>query len=237
MRFSRILSFGRTGEELLRILALQPATLNGLRVLDCPGGPGSLSSSLRCHGALPTAVDPAYALPREHLEAQTLRDIQAVADQLDDDPIFRDDFDKTSYLASKRQAYRQFLDDRQAHPGDYIAAALPDLPFADQSFDLVVSCSLLFSYAPAADGGLLEGPGLDLAWHRSALRELMRVTASEIRVYPAHTQFGAEAVIHPFVEPLLTSLQPGWTARLFHAGCHQGLRGDTVGLVFQRARK
>jgi hypothetical protein len=89
------------------------------------------------------------------------------------------------------------MEGRAAQPGDYVVAALPQLPFADQSFHLVLSGSLLLSYAPVADGGLMEGEGLDLAWHERALKELLRVAAEEVRLYPAHTQHGAEAVVHP----------------------------------------
>lgn len=235
MRFPRILSFGRTGDELLDVFALRPASLEGLRVLDCPGGPGSLSRALRRQGAQPTAVDPNYALPPVEFETCTLGDIAAVADQIAGDDIFRPDFDRNRYVASKFEAYRQFLDDRAAHPGDYVAASLPHLPFADQSFDLVLSSSLLFSYSPVADGGLLDGAGLGLEWHHQALQELLRVTASELRVYPAHTQYGPKAVLHPYVKPLLGSIHRDWMTRVFRSDCDQGLKGDTVGLMFRRA--
>lgn len=234
MRFPRILSFGRAGEELLDVFALQPASLQGFRVLDCPGGPGSLSRALRRHGAHPIAVDPGYALPPDELEACTLRDIAAVADQMAGDEIVRPDFDQSRYLASRFKAYQQFVEDRAAHPGDYVAASLPCLPFADQSFDLVLSSSLLFSYSPVADGGLLEGEGLGLDWHCRALHELLRVTARELRVYPAHTQHGSEAVPHPYVKPLLETIDPEWRSRLFQSLCDQGIKGDTTGLLFRR---
>jgi hypothetical protein len=234
MRFPRILSFGRTGEELLDVFALQPASLQGLRVLDCPGGPGSLSSALRRHCAHPTAVDPGYALLPDEFESCTLRDIAAVAEQIAGDPIFRTNFDETRYIASKVKAYEEFVEDREAHPGDYVAASLPDLPFADQSFDLVLSSSLLFSYSPAADGGLLEGEALDLQWHRQALEELMRVTACELRIYPAHTQHGSQAVLHPYVQPLLETIDPVWRCRHFQSLCDQGIKGETIGLLFRR---
>lgn len=235
MRFPRILSFGRTGDELLDVFTLRPAALEDLRVLDCPGGPGSLSSALRRHGAHPTAVDPGYALPPDELEACTLRDIAAVADQMAGDEIFRPDFDQSRYLASRFKAYQQFVEDRIAHPEDYIAASLPCLPFADQSFDLVLSSSLLFSYSPVADGGLLEGEGLGLDWHCRALHELLRVTACELRVYPAHTQHGSKAVLHPYIEPMLATVAPAWTSSLFQSAFDQGVKGDTVGLLFRRA--
>jgi hypothetical protein len=179
-------------------------------------------------------VDPGYALPPDAFESSTLRDIAAVAEQIIGDEIFRTDFDQRRYVASKIEAYQQCIEDRTAHPGDYVAASLPNLPFADQSFDLVLSSSLLFSYSPAVDGGLLEGEGLGLDWHRQALQELMRVAACELRVYPAHTQYGSEAVLHPYVKPLLETIDPAWRSRLFQSLCDQGIKGDTKGILFRR---
>jgi hypothetical protein len=65
------------------------------------------------------------------------------------------------------------------HPGHHVAAALPDLPFADGAFDLVLSSHLLFTYADRLDAG----------FHVAALRELARVGA-EVRVYPLVDQAG-----------------------------------------------
>jgi hypothetical protein len=41
----------------------------------------------------------------------------------------------------------RFAADIRRHPGRYIAGQLPELPFADASFDLVLSSHLLFSYS------------------------------------------------------------------------------------------
>ncbi len=235
MRFDRILSFGRTGEELLEMFALEPRHLVGLRVLDCPGGPGSLSTELRALGAHPTAADPSYALSPEELDARTRADISAVASQLPGDSSIRDNFDRAGYVEAKEEAFRQFQRDRQTHPGGYVAAGLPALPFADGSFDLVLSGSLLFAYAPVSDGGLMEGPGLGLEWHQRALAELLRVCRGELRIYPAHTLQGEAAVLHPYVEPLLQHGPPGWSHDTFLCRYDQGIKGEVVGLRLFRA--
>ena len=234
MRFERILSFGRTGEELLAMFALEARQLHGLRILDCPGGPGSLVPLLRSLGGLPTAVDPSYALDAAELEHRTHADIAVVAEQLPGDASVGDDFDHAGYRDAKLEALRQFLSDRQAHPGDYVPASLPELPFADGSFDLVLSGSLLFAYAPVAAGGLLEDPGLGLDWHRAALAELLRVSATEVRIYPAHTLQGDGARLHRYVGPLLEGLPPLWRSELFQTLYDQGLKGDLVGLRLVR---
>jgi len=77
----------------------------------------------------------------------------------------RPGFDLEPVRRSHLESLEAFLADREAHPERYLAASLPELPFASGSFDLVLSGHLLFSYAPVADGGLMTGSGLDLPWH------------------------------------------------------------------------
>ncbi len=73
-------------------------------------------------------------------------------------------------------ALKQFLADyRRAYPLDrYVCAELPDLPFADQSFDIALCGHLLFIY-----------PNLfDLDFCERAIRELCRVSVEEVRIHP-----------------------------------------------------
>jgi hypothetical protein len=159
----------------------------GARVLDCPGGPGSLAARLRPCGIDVTAVDPLYALGDEALEQRALADLERTLATLAASDDLRPDFDLQACRRQHMAALQAFLADRRARPDRYIAASLPDLPFPARAFDLVLSGHLLFSYAPRRDGGLMVGDGLDLAWHRRALAELCRVSALEVRLYPAHT--------------------------------------------------
>jgi hypothetical protein len=73
-----------------------------------------------------------------------------------------------------RAASERFLADYARHPGRYVAAVLPRLPFATDAFDLVLSEDFLFLYDDR----------FDLAFHREALRELARVAGGEVRVFP-----------------------------------------------------
>lgn len=59
----------------------------------------------------------------------------------------------------------------------YVAATLPQLPFRDGRFAMTLSGFLLFTHP-------------DLLDHRAALRELVRVTSGEVRVYPLHDTAG-----------------------------------------------
>ena len=57
--------------------------------------------------------------------------------------------------------------------GRYIDASLPNLPFPDQRFDLVLSAHLLFFYSA----------NRDLTFHLDAVRELLRI-GTEVRIFP-----------------------------------------------------
>ena len=127
--------------------------------------------------------DPAYAHPHELLTAR-------LRDELDRGRIWASthadryvwDFygGVDGHTRTRAVAAREFLADRAAHLERYRAAALPDLPFSDASFDLVLSSHLLFTYADR----------LDVAFHRAALRELVRVCRREVRVFPLVDQNG-----------------------------------------------
>ena len=44
MQFAQVVFYGRLGSQALTMFNLDPAQWRGARVLDCPGGPGSLSA-------------------------------------------------------------------------------------------------------------------------------------------------------------------------------------------------
>jgi len=168
MEFSKVVFYGRLGEQALKMFGLEEELerWRGVKVLDCPGGPGSLPALLRGHGCDVTAVDPLYALPLKELRRQALDDlettmaIQAASDDL------RSDFDLEACRQEHLHTMELFLADREAHPASYQAAALPKLPFADGSFPLVLSGHLLLAYAPLprwrADGRRGAGAGAGL---------------------------------------------------------------------------
>ena len=233
MEFDQAVFYGRLGNHALAMFNLDPADWRGARVLDCPGGPGSLSAELRAHRVDVTAVDPLYALEEAELEQRAKADLEAALAAMASTNNIRPDFDLAACRREHLEALEAFLGDRQTHPDRYVAASLPRLPFADQSFDLVVCGHLLFSYAPVSAGGLMPEPGMDLAWHRLALGELQRVSRRWLRLYPAHT-IERQARRHPYAETLLAELSAGWQGRFITTTYDQGHEGCTDGLELER---
>lgn len=234
--FEQIVFYGRLGEQALAMFDLveELPRWRGASVLDCPGGPGSLSARLRAEGIAVTAVDPLYALAPEELERRALADLECSLAILAASETLRADFDLQRCRQEHLEALQAFLADRHCHPHCYLAAALPQLPFADRSVDLVLSGHLLFSYAPQGDGGLMVRQGLDLNWHRAALAELCRVSRQAVRLYPAHTN-DLEARRHPYAEALLAELPEGWQGHFAASRYDQGHRGCRDALLLERS--
>jgi hypothetical protein len=236
MEFQKVVFYGRLGEQALKMFGLEGELerWRGVKVLDCPGGPGSLPALLRSHGCEVTAVDPLYDLPLEELRRQAIEDLETSMAVQAAGGDLRPDFDLEACRKEHLRTLDIFLADRAAYPTSYRAGALPHLPFAEGIFPLVLSGHLLISYAPSSEGGLMAGEGLDLAWHRKALAELCRVSGGEVRLYPAHT---VEPVVrrHPYAEALLAELPPGWHGRFVERSYDQGFAGRLEGLELVRS--
>jgi hypothetical protein len=98
---------------------------------------------------------------------------------------------------------------------------------------LKVNTSVKEKFYP--DGGLFEEDCFDLAWHRTAMLELLRVSRRQVRLYPAHT--GSRPTrLHPFVEPLLAQLPEPWSSHLQSTNYDQGFEGITPMLLLERGR-
>ena len=163
--------------DLAAMLGLRDADLLAGPVLDCPAGASGFAAGARAMGADITAVDPEYATPHRDLVARARRDTEYGNRYVHENPatyawgFFRDEAD---HLSRRMAAIDAFDADRRAHPGRYVAGALPNLPFADGEFRLVVSSHLLFVY-PDHFG---------YADHLRCAGELLRVAADEVRIFP-----------------------------------------------------
>jgi len=168
---------GRTFAEYRRMFDLTVESIRGKRVLDCPGGPGSFTAVASEFAASVTAVDPVYGPPAGDLESLCRRSVAENVEQLrEKEALFVwDEYgDPETRGRYQRAAAERFLADYAANPHRYVAAGLPELPFADDAVDLTVSGNLLFLYDDR----------LDEQFHVDAVDELLRVTAGELRVFP-----------------------------------------------------
>jgi SAM-dependent methyltransferase len=172
----------RSFAEYQAMFALTDADLAG-RLLDCPGGGAGFTAAVCERGGSAVAADPVYATPAPEL-------IRRLDDELRRGSAWaaahaeRYDWDfyggPAEHGRMREESARVFGADLLRHPDRYVTAALPDLPFSENSFDLVLSSHLLFTYADR----------LDPAFHVAALRELARVSRGRVRVFPLVDQAG-----------------------------------------------
>jgi hypothetical protein len=176
---SSVAFFGRSAAEYAAFFNLDLEGLRGRVVLDVAAGPSAFTAEANRAGVRATAVDPLYGCPPETLAAHVRLDYAKTVAQMRAKPeLFR-----LKHFASLDEAVRDrgaaaevFLRDYEAGFLDnrYVGEALPRLPFADGSFDLVLCAHLLFIYEKL----------FDYAFHLAACRELVRVSRGEVRIHP-----------------------------------------------------
>jgi SAM-dependent methyltransferase len=207
-RLQTVAFFGRTLAEYLQMFALDLESLRRGRVLDVASGPGSFVAEALALGLDATGCDPMYVEAPERIAAQGKADIDACREQIRSHPgtlVYRD-IDR--FYADKYAALERFAADfhRRHNDGRYVAGGLPNLPFEDRGFDVVLSANFLMIYAPLADGGMHDGTDFGLEFHRAAFRELARVTRRELRVAGMHT-WTQPPEPHPYCRPVTRVLE------------------------------
>jgi SAM-dependent methyltransferase len=178
-QLSSVAFFGRSLAEYVRFFPLDLDALRGRTVLDVAAGPSAFTAEATQRGIHATAVDPLYGYSPETLASHVRLDYARTLAQMRAKPeIFRlksfASFDEAE--ADRRAAAERFLADYEAGFLDnrYVGGALPRLPFADASFDLVLCAHLLFIYERL----------FDYDFHLAACKELVRVSKGEVRIHP-----------------------------------------------------
>jgi hypothetical protein len=146
LQLDRVVLLGRTFAEYRRYFLLEPDNLVGKTVLDVAGGVSSFCAEANAHGIHVTSFDPIYALTPEKIAERSEPDLESVFRTIGSVPTYRWSYYKTPDRMRdfRQRAYRIFLADYEAHPERYVAGELPNLPFADGSFDLTLE-SIFFS--------------------------------------------------------------------------------------------
>ena len=176
-----VLVSARSLAEYTDMFGLDGADLQG-RIVDCPGGAASAVAEICAAGGDAIAVDPQYARGADDLRGRILADVdrsvaQKQAREVDFDWDVRGGV--VGHEAIRRTAADRMLTDLEASPERYIAGALPSLPLASDSADLVLCSHLLFTYADR----------MDLTDHVDAIVEMARI-APEVRIYPLVDHLG-----------------------------------------------
>jgi hypothetical protein len=179
LQLDRVVLLGRTFEEYRRYFLLEPDDLIGKKVLAVAGEVSSFCAEANNRGIKVTAFDPIHSLPPEKIRERSESDLESVYRSIGRVPTYRWGFYKNpDYMRKLRERVSAiFFADYNTHPERYMAGELPILPFHDSEFDLTLVSYLLFAYQDR----------FDYKFHRDSIREIMRVTRVETRIYPTVT--------------------------------------------------
>ncbi|HLO87942.1 MAG TPA: class I SAM-dependent methyltransferase [Nostocaceae cyanobacterium] len=199
LQLDRIVFYGRTLSEYVQFFDLNLAEWQNRKILDCPSGAASFVAEACKMGIDAVAGDLLFNLDANTLISKGKTDVEHVIDRLASVAHLYnwEYYGDVEGLKTKRQtALQHFTQDYLIgrEVGRYIPAQLPHLPFADQSFDLVLSGHFLFTY----------GQNLDYDFHLQTVLEFYRVCSQQVRIYPIQ---GINSQLSPYVPQLISDLK------------------------------
>jgi hypothetical protein len=219
--------FGRSFAEYAQFFSLDVNALRGRDVLDVAAGPAAFTAEARARKINAVAVDPLYGSSVDLLSERVSSDYARMFAQMRAKPrLFRlksfASFDAAEL--DRRTAAQRFLNDYATHfvHNRYVPAALPRLPFFDGTFDLVLCAHLLFTYAAR----------YDYDWHLLACRELVRVSAGEVRIHPI---VRADGTTYPALARLRRELRESGITSEVRAVDYEFFTGSNSMLVLRRS--
>ncbi len=234
----KIVFFGRTFAEYQEMFSFTETELQGKRILDCPSGPDSFVAESYQRGLDVTGCDPVYenrSVPEVYAQAQAdiAQAIEKGRQKLEQFPTLTPEGFE-AFAQAKLEAMEKFVIDYGQRPEAYVAGRLPELPFADCSFDWVFSAHFLLAYSSLETGGILESSPFDFDFHCRAVLELLRVAQAQIRLYPLYTNNHPRRR-HAYVNPLIEYLEAkGHRTELLPSTYNQGSPVENFTLVVHK---
>ena len=188
---------GRTWLEYLKMFDLSSEELAGGKILDCAAGASSFTAEMSKRGFDVTAVDILYNEDPDVLCDKCRYHMKILVEGLGSVDHFVWSFfkDLEDLKNQRNQACREFIDDYRNQMGrKYITADLTRLPFEDNRFSVVLCSHLLFIYDHR----------LDYEFHLNSIKEMLRVTSRELRIYPLVKNKGIKS---EFIKRIINELQ------------------------------
>jgi hypothetical protein len=177
MELQNVVLLGRTFEEYCIYFQLAERDLRSSRILDLGAGLSSFCGEATSRGYDVAAADPVYRLSIDEIARKSDEDLKEVLRQLPDvvHNYNWDFYGEPARLARFRETARlNFLKDYSRHPNRYLCASLPDTPFADGEFSIVLVSYFLFLYDDL----------FSYEFHKQSVLETVRIAEKEVRIYP-----------------------------------------------------
>ncbi len=188
-QLQNVVPWGRSFQDYLEMFNLTSEDLQG-SILDCAGGPASFNAVMKQQGKTVISCDPIYQFTPKQVQQRIDETYPIIIDGLyqNIDQFVWDKAGTPEALGESRlTAMNAFLADfsQGKAEGRYREVGFPELPFADQTFDLAVSSHLLFTYSEQ----------FSLEFHLQSILDLCRV-AKEVRIFPLVENFTSDQSRH-----------------------------------------
>lgn len=159
------------------MFSLSPENLSQ-RILGCGDGPASFNAVASRNGYSVVSADPIYRFSVEEIKNRIDETAESIAEQMKRNArefVWTNFRSVDDLIETRMNAMRKFLGDflEGLKSGRYVDAALPALPFENQSFDIALCSHFLFLYSKQ----------YDLRFHMESIVELLRVSR-EVRIFP-----------------------------------------------------
>lgn len=192
MKIKGPIFIGRSWHEYLMMFNLTPTLLKKGKILDCAAGASSFTAKMNEKGYDITALDLLYDEKPRDLEIKCKKHLNMLADALRDleGQFLWEYFKDVDDLKKQRKLVcKEFAEDYGKNKGiNYIKGDLTQIPFKDNTFNLVLCSHLLFIYDHR----------LSYEFHLKSILEMLRV-AREVRVYPL---VKSQSKISEYLKPL-----------------------------------
>jgi hypothetical protein len=173
---NNVVPWGRSFEEYVAMFALENGELNR-RILGCGDGPAAFNAAASRRGHKVISADPLYRFSEAEIRVRIEETAGTIAEQTRRNAgefVWTHFRSVDELIETRLNAMRGFLADfaEGKQVGRYVDAALPNLPFADGSFDIALCSHFLFLYSEQHD----------LQFHVDSIVELRRVSL-EVRIF------------------------------------------------------
>ncbi len=177
LNLKNIVLIGRTFEEYYKMFELENLP-EGEHILDVASGVSSFCAEACAKGYDVTASDRIYTSRPLEIERKCRRDLETVIEQLPDlvDLYVWNFFKDVQALKDNREkAYKMFIEDFKTFGKKrYIPAEYPSTDFKEKQFTVSLVSHFLFLYEDH----------INYDFHRKVIKELLRITSKQIRIFP-----------------------------------------------------
>ncbi|MBF0458440.1 MAG: hypothetical protein HQK99_11160 [Nitrospirae bacterium] len=195
LELKEIVLLGRTFDEYFRAFNLQAVNLKEEKILDAASGVSSFCAEAAMKGIDVTGSDRIYSLPASTIELKCAEDLALVMAQMPEVAhLYKWEYFRgvDELRDARKRAYKLFTGDFRRHGSRrYVICELPETDFSDNEFTITLISHFLFLYDDR----------LDYEFHRETIRECLRITSKEIRIFPIVNLKGE---LSPYIEKILT---------------------------------